>query len=319
MKRSTLWLITAAVLILLGAVIFWVVMTVLSWDFSKLSTDQYETNQYEINEKFSNISVETDTADLVFALSENDVCRVECYEAKKEKHAVTVQDDTLAIKCINEKAWYDYTGILFGSPKIKVYLPEADYAALSVRSSTGRVEAAKALNFEAVDISLTTGHVDFYSAVAEDLKIKTSTGAIIVSDTAAGSVDLSASTGEIVISSVACRGDVHIEVSTGKTHLEDLTCKNLTSEANTGDMTMENVLVAEKLSVERTTGNVKFSACDAAEISIKTDTGDVNGTLLTEKIFIAQTDTGRVNVPQTIAGGKCEIVTNTGDITVAIQ
>ena len=76
--------------------------------------------------------------------------------------------------------------------------------------------------------------------------------------------------------------------------------------------------MVEKLSVERTTGNVKFSACDAAEISFKTDTGDVNGTLLSDKIFMAQTDTGRVNVPQTITGGRCEITTTTGNIRIQL-
>ena len=319
MKRSTLWLITAAVLILLGAMIFGGVMTVLSWDFSKLSTAQYETNRHEIGEKFSNISVETDTTDLTFALSEDGICRVECYEESKGKHTVAVQDDTLTIKLVNEKAWYDYIGIHFAAPKIKVYLPEKEYASLCVRNSTGKVEMGEAFKFENVDISLTTGGVDFHSSVSETLKIGTSTGAIFVSDISAGAVDLSASTGEIAISSVTCHGDTNIALSTGKTRLKDVTCKNLSSKANTGDVTMENVVVTEKLYLERSTGDVKFNGCDAAEIFIKTDTGDVNGTLLSDKIFVAQTDTGRVNVPRTVTGGRCEISTDTGDIQITVQ
>ena len=58
------------------------------------------------------------------------------------------------------------------------------------------------------------------------------------------------------------------------------------------------------------TGDVKFDACDASEISVKTDTGDVTGSLLTDKVFITNTDTGRVNVPQTATGGRCEIITD---------
>ena len=76
--------------------------------------------------------------------------------------------------------------------------------------------------------------------------------------------------------------------------------------------------MAEKFSVTRTTGYVKLDGCDASEIVIKTDTGDVTGTLLTEKVFIAHTDTGRVKVPNTTSGGRCEITTDTGNIKITI-
>lgn len=46
--------------------------------------------------------------------------------------------------------------------------------------------------------------------------------------------------------------------------------------------------------------------------------GNVKGTLLTNKVFITHTDTGRVNVPKTVTGGKCEINTDTGNIKIDI-
>jgi DUF4097 and DUF4098 domain-containing protein YvlB len=63
---------------------------------------------------------------------------------------------------------------------------------------------------------------------------------------------------------------------------------------------------------------VRFEACDAEEIIIHTDTGDVTGTLLTPKIFQVETDTGRVDIPESGSGGKCQIKTDTGDIQVEI-
>ena len=56
-----------------------------------------------------------------------------------------------------------------------------------------------------------------------------------------------------------------------------------------------------------------------AELFVETDTGDVRGSLLTEKTFIVQTDTGSVDVPETTTGGKCEITTDTGDIEIEIN
>lgn len=82
---------------------------------------------------------------------------------------------------------------------------------------------------------------------------------------------------------------------------------------------MKNVNAAEKFSIQRTTGDVKFDGCDASEIDVKTNTGDVAGSLLSDKVFIAASDTGHVDVPQTVIGGKCEITTSTGDIRISIQ
>ena len=82
---------------------------------------------------------------------------------------------------------------------------------------------------------------------------------------------------------------------------------------------MVRVIAENKFSIERSTGNVKFDGSDAAEIFVKTDTGDVTGSLLTDKVFIAQTDTGDVDVPKTVTGGRCEIMSDTGNIKIKID
>ena len=82
---------------------------------------------------------------------------------------------------------------------------------------------------------------------------------------------------------------------------------------------MNNVIAAEKFSVERSTGYVKLNGCDAAELYVKTNTGDVIGSLLTDKVFITDTDTGSVDVPKTAVGGKCEIKTDTGNIKIKTE
>ena len=41
-------------------------MTLLKWDFKKLSTVKYETNTYDIDNSFNNISIKTDTSDIIF-------------------------------------------------------------------------------------------------------------------------------------------------------------------------------------------------------------------------------------------------------------
>ena len=43
-KASKIWLVVAASLVALGIIIFGVVMSMLEWNFAKLSTVKYETN-----------------------------------------------------------------------------------------------------------------------------------------------------------------------------------------------------------------------------------------------------------------------------------
>ncbi len=317
--RTKVWLIIAACLVLIGCLLFVGVMTMFNWDFTKLSTVRFELNEHEISENFSNISVDTDTAEIVFLLSDDEKCRVECYEESKAKHSVTVENDTLIIKTVNKKAWYDHIGISFGSPKISVYLPKAQYSALNIKESTGDIKIPSDFEFESADITLSTGNIDFSSSVSELIKIKTSTGDIFAQNITAGALDLSASTGRITVSNVECKEDIRLKVSTGKTTLSNIKCRNLISNGSTGSISLDSVIATEKFSIKRSTGDVSFDSADASEIFIETDTGDVLGSLLNSKIFLTQTDTGRISVPNSASGGKCEIKTDTGDIKITVK
>ena len=317
--RTKVWLIIAASLVLTGCILFAGVMTALKWDFMELATVKYETNIYEISEAFDGISMNTDTADIIFALSDDGKCKVECREEENAKHSVTVKDGTLVVELIDDRSVYDYIGLNFGSPKITIYLPRAEYTSLLIQDDVGDIEIPKEFTFKHVDISLSTGDVDFYASASEMIKIKTGTGDICVENISAGSLELSAGTGEVTALGVSCEGDVTVSVSIGKACLTDIACKSVISSGNTGDISLDNVIAADKLSIERSTGDVKFKGSDAAELFVKTDTGDVTGSLLTDKIFITQTNTGDVDVPDTAAGGRCEIRTNTGDIEIKIN
>ena len=319
--RTKVWLIIAASLVSIGGILFAGVMTTLRWDFMELATVKYETNTYEISEAFDGISMNTDTADIVFAFSDDGKCRVECHEEENAKHSVTVEDGTLTVELIDERSVYDfigYIGLNFGSPKITVYLPKAEYTSLLIHEDTGDIEIPKDFTFKDIDISLSTGDVDFCASASEMIKIKTSTGDIRVENISTGSLDLSVSTGKVTVSGVTCEGDVTVGVSTGKAYLTDIACENLVSNGSTGDISLKNVIAEENFSIKRSTGDVKFDGSDAAKIFVETDTGDVEGSLLTEKVFITETDTGSVDVPKTTTGGKCEVSTDTGDIKLEI-
>lgn len=317
-KSTKTWMITAVSLIILGCMIFIGGMIMAKWDFSKLGTSKYETNTYEITDSFKNISIKTDTADIKFVLSDDGTCKIVCFEEKNDEHDVSVVDDTLTINSASTKRWYQYIGINIKTPKVTIYLPETEYAALNIKESTGYIDIAKDFTFESIDISLSTGDVKNYASASGNVEIKATTGNIEIENVSAKAFDLLVSTGNINVKTVECNGDMSVKVSTGKAKLCDVSCGSIISKGSTGDMILENVVATGNFNITRSTGDVTFKKCDAAELFVKTDTGDVKGSLLSDKVFIANTDTGRVDVPKTTTGGRCEIETDTGDIKFEI-
>lgn len=318
MKKTTKVCLIAASLVLLGCIAFVCIMSALKWDFTKLSTVEYETNITEITDSFSDISIISDTADIGFAFSDDEKCKVECREEKKAKHTVSVENGTLTVKVDNRKSWYDYIGFRFGSQKVTVYLPKKEYNTLCVRGSTGNIKINNDFTFKNVDISVSTGNVSFSAAAHEAVRIRTGTGDVRAENASFGSLDISVTTGTVTVSNVTCKGDVTVGVSTGEAYLTDIACENVISAGTTGSISMNRVIAANSFSIERSTGDVKFGDCDAAELYIKTTTGIVRGSLLTDKVFITDTKNGDVDVPKTANGGRCEIRTSTGDIKIKI-
>ena len=297
-NKTRLWLSLATLLVFFGGVIFALAMTLNSWDFTRLSTEKYETNSYEITEDFYGISVDTATADIAFLPSPDGKCRVVCYENEKLKHSVSVTDGALTICVQNEKAWYDYIGISWESESVTVYLPKTTYDALFVRGATCDISVARDFSFASADIEVSTGDVSYRA-------------------TTSGKLAVGVSTGDVSIDGVRA-GDITVESSTGKVSLKNITAENASLKTSSGDILLENAVLADKLSVEVSTGDVTFERSDAGEIEVVATTGDICGTLLSGKNFETDTKTGSVSVPENSSGGRCFIKTSTGDIRIAV-
>lgn len=58
---------------------------------------------------------------------------------ERKSHSVEVQNGTLTVNVINDKNWHEYIEFAIGSPKIMVYLSEAEYSSLVIEESTGDI------------------------------------------------------------------------------------------------------------------------------------------------------------------------------------
>ena len=297
--KKTAW-ITAAVLTSLGLAILMGVLLISDFDVSKLDKTEYETNTYRVSEDFEKVKINTKETDIVLLASDDNVSKVICMEQKKLKHSVSVENGTLQISEMDTRKWYDHITLFAKPVSLKIYLPSDQLESLRIDSGTGDVSVPAALTFGSVGM-------------------KASTGDITLSGVKAGKIDLSVSTGEILMQSVICRETASVRVETGDTLITDMTCRNLLTTGSTGDITLKNTVASDTFSIARSTGDVILDHCDAGQITIQTTTGDVSGTLLTEKIFIARSSTGSIHVPDTSAGGKCQITTSTGDINIRLK
>lgn len=160
-----------------------------------------------------------------------------------------------------------------------VYLPQKAYASLNIDVDFGNVDIAEALSFHDMRIHTAAGNVKCRASCENELEIKTSAGNLELTGVEAERASLATSTGNIRLNAVICRG---------------------------------------QLTADTSTGNIHLNGCDAESLSLKTSTGNVKGTLLSDKVFVTDTATGTVRVPQTATGGKCEIKTGLGNIDIAI-
>lgn len=278
-----------------------------------------KTKRYVITESFNAVSVTTNAADIVFAPSDSEKCLVTCREQKNVNHSVEVKDGVLAVEVIDSRRWHDRLGISFKSPRITVYLPGNKYAFLFVKEEVGTVKVPDNFMFGSIDISSQTGDIDLGASAFEKVSVRTGTGEIRVLKTVTKNLELVSSTGGVMADGVTCSEDAVISVSTGKTKLCNIKCRNLISNTKTGDVSLKYITANDKISIIKNTGDVNFDGLCAGEIYVETDTGDVNGSVLSEMVFDAYSDSGSVDVPKTDGGGICRIKVDTGDIKVRIK
>lgn len=317
-KMTKILLIIAVFAIILGSIVFICSLAAVGWDFNKLQTGNYVTNEYVLEENFDKISIDAKTTKVEILPSEDGKNRVVSYERLKETHKVSVEDGELKIKLVDTRKWYERLTFNFTSPKLTVYLAEAEYNSLSINISTGDVNIASGFTFGNVKVDGSTSDVNCCASVINTLEIEVSTGEVEIERIAAGNITVSVSTGDIDIEDVTVTGKIYAEADTGDVSLERVNAGEVEIETDTGNVSLEDTVVSGALFAVTDTGNVRLDRADASSINIETDTGNVSGTLLSEKIFIPRTDTGSIRVPETVNGGICKITTDTGDIKINI-
>ena len=350
-------LIVALIFMAIGIVLSVMGLSMMKFNIIGAFDMKYTTRIHHVTEDFSSINIDINVADITFIVSPDGKSRVECYENDKRTHTVGIEGGALTIREQRKFNVFDFISFGFSKPRVTLYLSRTDFDTLIINSDTSLIVVPQEFSFNECRIDSRTGDVSYRATTVGALDIKVTTGRLMVSDISPASIKLKSDTGHVTLSSVKATGDIEIKASTGRIYIENVECGNLslknstgsktltnvkcqnlaincttgdtelkniecqglTHESDTGDVDMSSVIASGKFDIETSTGRVTLDGCDAANINIETDTGNVKGTLLSEKIFYAESNTGRIKVPHGASGGICEVQTDTGSITFTIE
>ena len=312
-----IWIVVAVVLIITGAALCALSTVVLGFDPVNTSTVEYMENTYEVSGSFKNISIAVDTDDIEFQKSHDGKCSVICIEAEDIRHEAKINGNTLEIKQFNEGGW-NFIGINMQTPKMTVYLPENTYNDLDINVNTGDIIIPAGFTFEDLEIYGNTGDIMSECDVTGDTNAEITTGDISMIGIAGDKISVSVTTGDVLLERINCT-DAEVKSTTGDIQLGSVIVSgDLKTQTETGRTWLSSVLVSGKLTATGGTDDVEIDGCDAGELFIETNTGSITGSLLSEKVFVTETNTGTIDVPNTASGGKCELTTNTGSISITI-
>lgn len=323
-------IIISVLLIVLGLVISVGALALTQFNFDELTGRVSKT--YDIEGEFDNIECDLGVANINILLSNDNKNSALCLETDRSQFEFEVVNNTLKVKEIYKKVWIGIST----QADVTLFLSKDIYNKLIINGSTGEVSISDAFKFKNCDIDISTGDIEFMAQVEENLNIKLSTGDTSIYKVNTTNLNIECSTGRVLIQETNIADSLYLKRSTGKSILENITIGNkLTVNGTTGDLNIDKLtakdakiklstgdcnltdfVISGDLNLETSTGDVRLNSCDAANMEIKTDTGSVKGTILTNKIFDVNSDTGKISHPDTYTGGMCKITTDTGSVII---
>lgn len=254
-KRKIAWIIAAA-LIVIGALTAVGALAKVKFDFTALGTKRFVQTAKEVEEDFAHIEVNVRTTDITFVRSEEGTTKIECFEDEKERHSITVEDNTLYItqeKAENRMEHFAFSPL---SSKITVYLPDRAYESLTVTAVTGDF-ACENLAFAEISFAEKTGD-------------------ITLSDMDCRNFISTSSTGNVTLTNVIAQEGFAIQASTGNIRLEDCDADTVTVQTSTGNVS-GSFLTGKTFDVKTSTGDVVIpEGSVGGKCEIKTGTGNIH-------------------------------------------
>ena len=291
---------------------------------NSMSSAKSNIREEVLTEDFTNLDFNLDVSDLTFVKTNDGTKKLVFQEQKKQYHEYTVQDGTLKVTYKDSRLWNEKWFSFGQHIKVTVYLPEATYGSVKIDSDTGDTNIPSDFTFDSFYLEGHTGDLTMSANVTNSYYAKLTTGDMKLSSITTKEMELKADTGRITLTDVDVAEDLSMKISTGDIVLTNVHAKNLyknkDGKGSTGKIKLINTVVSKKIIIKCGTGDIILTDSDAHDLDLESSTGDIKGTLLTGKIFSANTHTGHIDVPPNdLSGGECKAKTSTGNIVIKIK
>lgn len=316
-KAKKIAIIVAVSMIAVGMISSVSALAVMDFDFTKVDTMEWTTNTYTIEDDFENISIEGREAAVSLVPSEDGSCKVVCTENDKVYNEITVADNTLVIKRIDNSKWYDNIGVTWEQIEITVYLPETEYEILSIDNTSGRLEVPADFTFAEAEVENSSGSTSFMAEVKGALMVENTSGGVYVGETNVGSLSVKGSSGSAEVASVNAESDVEVSTTSGRIDIADIECANLTVENSSGSIHVTSVTASGNMDVKGTSGSTHITEADVkGDVSTSASSGSLNLTDVECTNLTAGNTSGKINCNNVIAFEDMNIENSSGGIVL---
>ena len=301
-KKS--FLITAAVLVLAGSLIFLAALSRVGFDVKKLGGKEYKTEEISLTESFT--SIKTDLMDCSLILSDDPFEQTRAVVTCSEDSPVTltVENGVLTVTQKDTRPWYRRVGFFeFGGASVELYLPGTLIPDLHAETMSGDFRVRSPIGFGSAEVKTVSGDIDWSGAGADKLEVRTSSGDIsldrasvprgITVDTTSGDVSLSdcgtestlfvhTTSGDIQFKNVTAAETMTAETVSGQLKTEGADVGFAGLKTTSGDLLLGDLTVKGECRIKTTSGDVHFLRAASANITVETVSGDVTGSLVGE-------------------------------------
>ena len=334
-------LIISIIFILLGALIAFIALIGVGFNFSKF--EKMKSESFSLTEEISSIEIVTDDTDIDVIIREGteDTASISAYYNEKCTLTYSVTDGKLTVAAVdNGNFLLNMIDFFASDGTLTLTLPKKTYESLTANVSTGDVTVQGLTLSGDLSIDASTADLKLSSVKAASVSLKVSTGKIDVNRASSlGAFTVNCSTGDVSLEGItasslkieastadidvekATLGDIEsISTSSGEIDLSEVyTSGSASLSASSKSISIEDSLFMGKLTVNTSSADLKVENSDAYELEITTSSGHVRMNLLTAKNFVTETSSGKVDVIGTIyTSPLCKIKTSSGDIKVRI-
>ena len=297
-KSKRIAIIIALVCVIAGFAIVALSLVTIGFDFTKINTMSFEKVTHTVNDGYDKVDISNIECDVIIKYRANtqNITLVESTESDEIINTVEVDDETLVIRRVDTRSWYERLAIWWNKdPVLTVYLPKKNYSSLKLSTTSGDVFVTNDFKFEESELKTVSGDIKF-EAYSGQLVLNSTSGNITCNDSQ----------------------DLSIHTTSGDIYILSANLITLDIKTTSGDINIKELFLSNEGYIKTTSGDVEFEYIEGeGDIEIKTTSGDIEGIILQKMNYIPKTTSGDIDIPRSSdSAPDCKLTTTSGDIEV---